>query len=257
MPVTAADQFHLGSDTKAMTAGLLGLLVDDGRVAGTTTLREVWPELAPAMRPEYRDVTVADLLGQHSGLPRDPGVPFTDSAEAAQRISLVRWAVAQPPTGARGTYAYSNVNYAVAGAIAERVTGRPYAVLMTERIFRPLGIRSAGWGPPARRAAARGRRTSRGSTGSPPTVSARRSRRPRRRIIRRSWHPRVAFTCPSGTGQPGGALCSVRRQDVRPFGTPPRPPPSRRRRRRSRRPNATGVAGSARRARGLAPQGAS
>lgn len=148
VPVTAADQFHLGSDTKAMTAGLVGTLVDEGRIAWTTTLAELWPELGPVMRAEYRAVTVADLLDQRSGLPRDPDVVFTDSSERAQRESLVRWAVAQAPLGARGTYAYSNVNYAVAGAIAERVIGRTYEQLMSERIFAPLGIRSAGWGAP-------------------------------------------------------------------------------------------------------------
>lgn len=147
-PVTAADQFHLGSDTKALTAGLFGTLVDEGRIAWTTTLAELWPELGPVMRADYRAVTVADLLDHRSGLPRDPGMVFTDATERAQRVSLVRWAVAQPPTGAHGTYAYSNVNYAVAGAIAERVTGRTYEQLMVERIFAPLGIWSAGWGAP-------------------------------------------------------------------------------------------------------------
>ena len=147
VPVTDTDRFHLGSDTKSMTAGLIGTLVDAGLVSFTTTLAELWPELLPVMRAEYRPVTVADLLDHRSGLPANTTVRFMDSTERAQRVSLVKWAVAHPPVSARGLYAYSNVNYAMAGAIAERVTGQSYQQLMHERIFAPLGMRTAGWGP--------------------------------------------------------------------------------------------------------------
>jgi len=70
-PVTLDDRFHIGSNTKAFTAGLMGLLVDEGRVAWATTLAELFPELAATMRPEYRAVTVRDLLTHHGGLVRD------------------------------------------------------------------------------------------------------------------------------------------------------------------------------------------
>jgi len=53
MNVTPNDQFHLGSDTKAMTAALLGVLVDDGLVSWTTTLAEIFPEYASSMRVGY------------------------------------------------------------------------------------------------------------------------------------------------------------------------------------------------------------
>jgi CubicO group peptidase (beta-lactamase class C family) len=37
-PATRDDRFHLGSNTKAPTAGLVGLLVDEGKLAWTAPL---------------------------------------------------------------------------------------------------------------------------------------------------------------------------------------------------------------------------
>src|ERR1700727_2617142 len=60
-PVTVNDQFHLGSDTKAMTATLLATLVEEGKLSWTTTLEQAFPELVSGqqskMNPAYRKVT--------------------------------------------------------------------------------------------------------------------------------------------------------------------------------------------------------
>lgn len=65
--VTSGDCFHLGSNTKAITAVLLGVLLDEGRVSWTTTLPTIFPDHASSMRSEYRDVTVSDLLSHSAG----------------------------------------------------------------------------------------------------------------------------------------------------------------------------------------------
>ena len=49
IPASLNDQWHLGSDTKAMTATLVGRLVEQGRLKWSTTVAEVFPDLAPAM----------------------------------------------------------------------------------------------------------------------------------------------------------------------------------------------------------------
>ena len=145
--VTVDDQFHLGSDTKAMTAVLLGTLVDEGRVAWSTTLAAIFPEDAAAMRAEYRDVTLREVLSHQAGFPRDPAIHPHAGTPQAQRAEVVAWALRQPPAAARGTYGYANLGYIVAGAIAERLTGRAFEDLLRERVFAPLGITSAGFGP--------------------------------------------------------------------------------------------------------------
>jgi CubicO group peptidase (beta-lactamase class C family) len=50
-PVTVNDQFHLGSDTKAMTVTMLATLVEEGKLAWTTTIEQAFSELASKMNP--------------------------------------------------------------------------------------------------------------------------------------------------------------------------------------------------------------
>jgi CubicO group peptidase (beta-lactamase class C family) len=144
--VSVTDKFHLGSMLKSMTSGLLATLVDQGKVEWTTTLAAAFPELAATMRPEYRNVTLLDLLSQQSGLVRDPTISFTDPTPREQRAKLVVWALQQPGPTSRGTYYYSNVNYMIAGAIAERVTNTAFESLIDDQLLRPLGLTTVGFG---------------------------------------------------------------------------------------------------------------
>ena len=52
------------------------------------------------------------------------------------------------PSARPGTSIYSNVGYALAGLMAEQVTGHSWEDLMRKRVFEPLGMLSAGFGPP-------------------------------------------------------------------------------------------------------------
>ena len=77
---------------------------------------------------------------------RDPTIPFTDPTPREQREKLVAWAVQQAGPTPRGTYYYSNVNYMIAGAIAERVTNTAFEQLIDDRLLRPLGLTTVGFG---------------------------------------------------------------------------------------------------------------
>lgn len=145
---TKDDLFHIGSDTKAMTAGLLGLLVDRGRLTWTATLAELFPDLAADMRPEYRTLQVRELLSHQSGLVPNPTIQFRDGTPRAQRVAFVKWVLSQPPATERGKYAYANSNYIVAGAIAEKLLDGEYETLVVDQLLRPLGITSVGFGAP-------------------------------------------------------------------------------------------------------------
>ncbi|MGH7616621.1 MAG: serine hydrolase domain-containing protein [Gemmatimonadaceae bacterium] len=145
---TKNDLFHIGSDTKAMTAGLLGLLVDRGRLKWTSTLAELFPDLAAGMRPEYRTLQVRELLSHQSGLVPNPTIAFNDGTPRAQRVAFLKWVLAQPPATERGKYSYANSNYIVAGAIAERLLDGEYEALVVDQLLRPLGITSVGFGAP-------------------------------------------------------------------------------------------------------------
>ena len=53
-PMQVLDQVHLGSNTKAMTATLLGMLVDDGLLNWSSTIRDVFPEVASRLHPDFQ-----------------------------------------------------------------------------------------------------------------------------------------------------------------------------------------------------------
>jgi len=149
--VTTEDLWHLGSNTKAITSLLAAVAVSQNRIEWTTTIPQVFPELTN-IRPEYRGVTLRDLLSHQSGLSGiSPAVfgRWKDLPVVAQRDSAVRWLVQQPPDGPRGTFVYSNWGYSVAGAMLERVFGTPFEAATTAQVFGPLGMTNAGFGAQA------------------------------------------------------------------------------------------------------------
>ncbi|MGL4550502.1 MAG: serine hydrolase domain-containing protein, partial [Gemmataceae bacterium] len=74
----------------------------------------------------------------------DPSPPTV--VRARYLASTLRAAPANPP----GTFSYSNTGYVVAATMLERVTGVSYESLMRRHVFDPLGMKSAGFGPPGR-----------------------------------------------------------------------------------------------------------
>ena len=148
---TLDDRWNLGSDGKAMTATMVARLVERGLLRWDAPLSEMLPELSADMRPEYRDVTLLELMSHRAGLPENLGdmadfqAFFTDARPLPeQRLAYLRRAMAEAPVGpARGEASYSNTGFILAGAIAERAAGKPYGDLMQQEVFTPLGMTSA------------------------------------------------------------------------------------------------------------------
>jgi CubicO group peptidase (beta-lactamase class C family) len=158
-PVTVDDQFHLGSDTKAMTATMLATLVEEGKLSWSTTLEQVFPDLAAGpqgrMNPAYGKVTLEQLLAHRAGFTDaswPQGKDFGDmhalpGTPREQRAAYVAMVLSEPPVSEPGsTFLYSNRSYAVAGAMAERVANDSWEHLMQKRIFQPLDMQSCGFG---------------------------------------------------------------------------------------------------------------
>jgi len=154
-PLTTNDIFHIGSCTKSMTSTLAATFIEQGSLRWQSTIGEVFPELNSQMDKQYLSVTLEQLLTHHGGVPGKP--PDTAWAHAwerrgtptQQRYEFISAALRQPPEAPQGTkYIYSNQGYAIAGAMLERVAATPYEQLMTNRLFKPLHMDSAGFGPP-------------------------------------------------------------------------------------------------------------
>jgi len=149
------DPWHLGSNTKAMTAALAAALADAGRLRLDLTVGEALDEAVPDMRAGYRDVDFAELFTHRSGLPANVGMRVflsqkgTDEGRDARadRIDYARAVLGTEPEGSGG-FRYSNAGYVVAGAMMEEALDASYESLMRDEIFGPLGLDSAGFGPP-------------------------------------------------------------------------------------------------------------
>src|SRR4029079_19319436 len=66
------DRFHLGSCTKAMTATLVAMLVEEGKLNWTTTLGELFADTVKPMHPGWEKVTLRQVLAHRASLPHEP-----------------------------------------------------------------------------------------------------------------------------------------------------------------------------------------
>ena len=148
IPVTLADLWHLGSDGKIMTSTLVARLVERGQLRWDTTLAEVFPESAAQMNPDFQRVTLLELLSHHAGLPANLDLVKYSGEDAPQlRLRAVQVELAKKPVSKPGsTYAYSNLGYIIAAAVLEKTTGTPWEKLITDEVFKPLHMDTAGFG---------------------------------------------------------------------------------------------------------------
>jgi D-alanyl-D-alanine carboxypeptidase len=156
--VTKDDQWHLGSNTKAMTATLYARFVEQGRAKWGAKVPELFPGVP--FDPSWKDITVEDLMHHRSGMkvgPKftlDPKFPIgvavlgDDLAAARERAEFARLVLAVKQEGTYGTFEYSNGNYMLVGAALERIAGVPWETIIQRELFQPLGMTSAGFGAP-------------------------------------------------------------------------------------------------------------
>ncbi|WP_420119419.1 serine hydrolase domain-containing protein [Micromonospora sp.] len=129
-------QYRLGSITKTMTATLVMRERDAGRLTLDDPLERHLPGTAVG------GLTLRQLLSHASGLQREPDGPWWERTEGTDLATLVAGLttdkIGHPAW--RG-YHYSNLAYGLLGGVLERVTGTPWARLLTERVLDPLGLR--------------------------------------------------------------------------------------------------------------------
>ena len=161
---TIGDKWHLGSCTKAMTSTLLAIFVEEGVVnwdstLGATVLRDAFD--GTELPNGYGDITLLQLLTQTSGVCANPCPPDEWSlawklheagvlSPKQQRREFCRAFLENVPLvahpGTNPKHVYSNLNCTLAALMLEEVTGRAWEEMMTERLFGPLGMSSAGFG---------------------------------------------------------------------------------------------------------------
>ncbi|HET7814266.1 MAG TPA: serine hydrolase domain-containing protein [Candidatus Baltobacteraceae bacterium] len=139
-PVNGKTVFRIGSLTKQFTAAGVLLLAEQGKVKIDDKLSQYLPAF-----PRANEVTLRDLLDHTSGIHNFTESPVIDkiSTSGATVNELVADIAAQSPLYdfEPGTHWwYSNSNYAILGAVIEKVSGKTWAAFMKAEIFDKLGM---------------------------------------------------------------------------------------------------------------------
>jgi CubicO group peptidase (beta-lactamase class C family) len=147
---TTGDLWHLGSDTKAMTAAWIAHVVGRTSLKWDSTVGAVLPKETAAASDAFRGITLIQLLSHRAGLPAN--IDWQQASRAAgtpraQRLAAVRMAAAVPLQSAPGSkYEYSNLGYVIAATMAEQVADQAWEDGIRAAVFAPLGMTSAGFG---------------------------------------------------------------------------------------------------------------
>ena len=176
---TAEDKFHIGSDTKAITATLVALLVQDKKLSYDMTLEKALPDLAKKMNEDFRGVTLEQLLSHRSGIRGDVPdkwkIPRTGPTPA-MHTAAARTALAEEPQSGAGSSSRTRT-WGTSSSGRSATAGKDsWESLVKKDIFAPLGMKSPASARRARAARSinRCRTTRRASRSNPaPTPTTR------------------------------------------------------------------------------------
>ncbi len=135
-PVTPDMLFRLGSTTKMFTAAAVAGLALEEKLSLEAPLSRYLAFLPPGVGR----ATAHQLLTHTAGL-MDTAVMNGSHDDEALGTGIRAWTDAYLFTGPGRIYSYSNPGYWLAGYLAESVAGKPYADVLKERLFDPLGMR--------------------------------------------------------------------------------------------------------------------
>jgi CubicO group peptidase (beta-lactamase class C family) len=137
-PVDEHTLFAIGSTTKSMTSALIGMLVDEKKLAWDDPVVQHLPSFQLKNPAVTRELTVRDLLTHRGGLGNADFLWYGQENSTAEILERVR--LLEPAYSLRSRFIYQNVMYVAAGQVIEAVSGRPWAEMIRTRIFEPLGM---------------------------------------------------------------------------------------------------------------------
>ena len=144
-PVKPTTVFRLASLSKAFATALTGLLVRDGKLSWNTRLVDVLPYFKLKDMQAADKATVADILGQRLGLPRNTydsmlegAVPYEELVRKLDEVDMT--------CGMGKCYGYQNVAFGMIGDVVFARTGDFFYHEVDKRLFYPLGMKTASYG---------------------------------------------------------------------------------------------------------------
>jgi D-alanyl-D-alanine carboxypeptidase len=139
---TAETYFRIASCTKTMTAALIVLLAQEGKLKFSDPVSKYVPDV-----PNGENITIAELLDMRSGLYNFLDAPVLsktadrDPTKVWTPAELLNVAFKRPPNfPPDADYEYNNTNYVLLGLIIEKVEHKTVPQVMQDRLFGPLGM---------------------------------------------------------------------------------------------------------------------
>lgn len=163
-PAEPGDAWHIGSNTKALTALLYARLVEAGEAEWGASVADLFAGHVETVDPSWRDVTIEDLFAHRSGVGQLGPVWLLSrggdtSPLTEQRLDTVANVLKSPPKEAVGEFEYSNLNYVIAGSAIELITGESWEDAIATHVFEIDGSEwSQGWGTGAPQTGLQGHR---------------------------------------------------------------------------------------------------
>lgn len=139
-PVDQHTAFAIASNTKAVTAAALAILVDEGKLAWDDKVQKYLPWFQLYDPYVSANLTVRDLLCHRSGLGTFSGDLLWYGSQHNRRAVLERAKYLKPKYDFRSTYGYQNILFLAAGEIVPVVTGQTWEAFITERILTKLDV---------------------------------------------------------------------------------------------------------------------
>jgi CubicO group peptidase (beta-lactamase class C family) len=132
--------FAIGSSSKAFTAALIAMLVDEGKLKWDDPATKYLPGFQLFDPYATRELTVSDLLSHRSGLARGDLLWYASAYDRNEVLRRIRYL--KPTWSMRSHFGYQNVMFLAAGQIVPSITGKNWDDFVRERIFTPLGMKS-------------------------------------------------------------------------------------------------------------------
>jgi len=138
---TLNDRFHIGSNTKAMTAFIIAKYVEKGKLKWTTKFFDLFPEWKEKSKPEYANISLQDLLSHKAGIWPFQGegeqkIPDFKGTNPEKRKQFGQFVLKLEPVKLteQNPFIYSNAGYTLATLMLEQITGKTWEQLV-EKVF--------------------------------------------------------------------------------------------------------------------------
>src|SRR5699024_5089705 len=127
---------RIASMTKSLTAATALTVLQDHNISIETPLHDVLPELTPVLR----GATIEHALTMTTGLPTDDAWAdrLEDMSHEAFADLISQPLIVNQVPGAN--YEYSNLGYAIQGAVIEQVAGKPFGELLHDAVLEQLAL---------------------------------------------------------------------------------------------------------------------